>query len=137
MPQKGESLVTQLKGNVTLVIASHNVNHPCGVAHAESRDRMICGIEVSPPLCHRLSCCTTQFSVLFEVIGCLNSYKYIAEVPVMWRLLVKLIYFKANIYLISLLLLLSYDVRQVFKYETFVNDSRSCRGGKKEDVIWF
>lgn len=33
-----ESLVTQLKGNVTLVIASHIVNHLCRVARSESRD---------------------------------------------------------------------------------------------------
>lgn len=44
-----ESLVTQLKGNVTLVIASHNVNYLCGVACTGSRDRVICGIEVSLP----------------------------------------------------------------------------------------
>lgn len=40
-----ESLVTQLKANVTLVIAPHNVNHLRGEAHAKLRDRVICDIE--------------------------------------------------------------------------------------------
>lgn len=60
-----ESLVTQLKGNVTLVIASPNVNHPCGVARTESKDGVICGIEVSSPLCHSLPfCALSSYPVL-------------------------------------------------------------------------
>lgn len=43
-------MVTQLKGNVMLVIASHNVNHLHGVAPSESNDRVICGIKVTPYL---------------------------------------------------------------------------------------
>lgn len=65
---KKESLVTQLKGNVTLVIASHNVNHPRGVARTESRHGVICGIEVSLPLRRSLSFSRTLSSYPIPII---------------------------------------------------------------------
>lgn len=63
-----ESLVTQLKANVMLVIASPNVNHLCRVARAGSRDEVICGIEDSLPLHLFLSffsCTLSILSVIF------------------------------------------------------------------------
>lgn len=68
-----ESLVTQLKANVTLVIAPHNVNHPHGEAHAKPRDRVICDIEVSPSHC----CSPSLLSVVYKVIGC-SPFAYLS-----------------------------------------------------------
>lgn len=71
-----ESLVTQLKANVTLVIASHNVNHPCGVAHTESKDGALKSLRLSVIPCPSALSPATQFW-LFSWLwssGCLTFY---------------------------------------------------------------
>lgn len=70
-----ESLVTQLKGNVMLVIALHNVNHLCRVPRTESWAGVILYVAMESQCLSSLSfSCTTQFSVLFEVESFSSSH---------------------------------------------------------------